>query len=245
VRELTRVAVTETEREWLEAARGKSVRQLEELVVGKCSGDHPSSPHQPAARRHVLRFEVAPETFSLFREALAALQRSTSSSLDDDAALLAMARHVLEGPRDDGRASYQIALSVCAECGRGRQSASGEFVPVGTEIIAMAKCDGQHLGGVTPRWANDGSPLGGALANDNAYVDANAQTTTPAVCPTGCTPSRFRAECFPTTPAFLCPALCGGRFSASKSCRGRFGLSAPRRTWTMPVLAFRETSTAT
>ncbi|MEO8178518.1 MAG: HNH endonuclease [Deltaproteobacteria bacterium] len=176
VRELTRVAVAETEREWLEVARGKSVRQLEELVAGKCPGDDPSSPHQPAARRHVLRFEVAPETFALFREALTALRRSTASSLDDDATLLAMARHVLGGPRDDGRASYQIALSVCQECGRGQQSASGELVPVGTEIVAMAECDGQHIGYVTPRCANDGSPLGAALANDNAHVDADAPT---------------------------------------------------------------------
>jgi hypothetical protein len=176
VRELTRVAVAETEGEWLEVARGKSVRQLEELVAGKCPGDAPSSPHQHAAQRHVLRFEVAAETFALFREALSALRRSTSSSLDDDAALLAMARHVLEGPRDDGRASYQIALSVRQECGRGQQSASGELVPVGAEIVAMAECDGQHLGCVTPRWTHDGSPLSGALANDNARGGADAQT---------------------------------------------------------------------
>src|SRR6187399_778574 len=59
-RELTRVAAPETEQEWLEVAQGKSVRQLEELVAGK-SPDTPSSPSQPSERRHVLRFEVAPE----------------------------------------------------------------------------------------------------------------------------------------------------------------------------------------
>jgi len=85
-----------------------------------------------------------------------------------------MARHVLEGPRDDGRASYQIALSICKECGRGQQSAGGEFVPVGTEIVAMAGCDGQHIGCVSPRWAHDGSALHGALANDNAHGGATA-----------------------------------------------------------------------
>jgi hypothetical protein len=47
---------------------------------------------------------------------------------------------------------------------------------VGAEIVAMAECDGQRLGCVTPRWADDGSPLGGARANDNAHVDANTQT---------------------------------------------------------------------
>ena len=37
MRELTRVAVADTEREWLELAQGKTVRQLEELVAGKSS----------------------------------------------------------------------------------------------------------------------------------------------------------------------------------------------------------------
>src|SRR6188768_2281129 len=45
-RELTRVAVAETEREWLEAARGKTVHQLETLVAGKAPGDTPSLPSQ-------------------------------------------------------------------------------------------------------------------------------------------------------------------------------------------------------
>src|SRR3954462_4432722 len=35
VRELTRVAVAKNEREWIEVARGKTVRQLEELIAGK------------------------------------------------------------------------------------------------------------------------------------------------------------------------------------------------------------------
>ena len=34
LRELTRVATSETEREWLEASRGKTVREIERLVSG-------------------------------------------------------------------------------------------------------------------------------------------------------------------------------------------------------------------
>jgi len=92
VRELTRVAVADTEQEWLELAQGKTVRQLEELVAGKSPGDDPSAPSRPDARRHVLRFEVAPETLALVREAINWLRRRSSDSLDDDAALLSMAR---------------------------------------------------------------------------------------------------------------------------------------------------------
>ena len=182
-RELTRVAVAETECEWLEVACGKTVHQLEALVAGKSPGDEPSSASQPDARRHVLRFDVAPETLALFREAINKLARG-GTPLDDDSALMLMARHVLGGPSDEGRASYQIALSVCPECGRGRQQASGDLLPIGAEIVAMADCDGQHLGLITPPIANEGAHAG-ARANEGAHAGVRAgarakQTVTPA-----------------------------------------------------------------
>jgi hypothetical protein len=42
-RELTRVAVAQTEQDWLEFSRGKSVHELESFVAGKAPG------HRPAA----------------------------------------------------------------------------------------------------------------------------------------------------------------------------------------------------
>ncbi|HKO92261.1 MAG TPA: HNH endonuclease [Polyangiaceae bacterium] len=174
VRELTRVVAPETEREWLDVAQGKTIRQLEELIAGKSQGDTPASPSQPCEQRHVLRFEVAPETLALFREALAALRRSSPGALDDDAALLALARLALGGPRDEGRASYQIALSVCAECGRGQQPSGGELVAVGAEIVEMAHCDGQHLGNISPRAANDSVP--GQTSDAHVSADLHAES---------------------------------------------------------------------
>jgi hypothetical protein len=99
LRELTRVAVADTEHEWLVVSQGKTVRQLEELVAGKSPGDVPGAAGLPAARRHVLRFEVAPETFALFREALAWLRRRSGDDLrDDDSLLLSIALSSV-GPR--------------------------------------------------------------------------------------------------------------------------------------------------
>ncbi len=126
VRELTRVAVADTEQQWLDLAQGKTVRQLEELVAGKRPGDGPDAAMLPAAKRHVLRFEVEPETFALFREAITWLRRRSGDALDDDSALLSMARHVLDGPTDEGRVSYQIALRVCPTCGGGESSTRAE-----------------------------------------------------------------------------------------------------------------------
>jgi len=145
VRELTRVAVPETEQEWLDFTRGKTLRQLEQVLAGKCSGDTPASPPDLSVQRHTLRFEVVAETFALFRDAMNELRRRAGATLDDDSALLEMARHVLGGPRDEGRASYQVVLNVCPECGSGRQQANGGLVPVDPDVIRMACCDAQHI----------------------------------------------------------------------------------------------------
>jgi hypothetical protein len=151
VRELTRVAVAETEADWLAAARGKTIRQLEELVVNKSPGDTPEGRDERPCRSRVLRFEVAPETFALFRDAMRELRRSAGGRLDDDAVLLSMARQVLAGSGDEGRASYQVSLTLCSACGRGDQLGGGELVRVGDELVAMAECDGQHIGPLLPR----------------------------------------------------------------------------------------------
>ncbi len=138
------------------------MRQLEEIVAGKREGDGPDAVGLPAAKRHVLRFEVEPETFALFREAITWLRRQSGDALDDDSALLSMARHVLGGPTDEGRASYQIALRVCPTCGGGEQHASGELVPVAAEVVAMAECDSQHLGRLPSLAANENAVRDGA-----------------------------------------------------------------------------------
>ena len=172
VRELTRVAIPATEREWLEATRHRTVREVEQLVSGHRPGDLPSDAPKGAEKRHVLRFEVSGETLATFREAMAKLRRDAGESLDDDAALLLFSRHVLEGPRDDGRSSYQVALTVCEECRRGTQHGRGERVEVSVQAVEMAECDGQHIGhidGLAPR-ADVGAKRG-AVAG--AHVDAN------------------------------------------------------------------------
>ncbi|HEX4341574.1 MAG TPA: hypothetical protein VH062_36945 [Polyangiaceae bacterium] len=80
-----------------------------------------------------------------------------------------MARHVLGGPAHEGRASYQIALSVCPTYDRGYQHANGELIPVSAEVVAMAECDGQHIGVITP-------PVAGAdpAKDESAHVGADS-----------------------------------------------------------------------
>jgi hypothetical protein len=149
VRELTRVATAHTEGEWLAAAQGRTVRDVERLVSGHGFGSRPQDPVDPQLRRHVVRFEVGGETLAALRDALARIRRDAGGPLDDDATLLLMARQVLGGPKDEGRASYQLAMTVCEDCGRARQHAHGELIDVVPEVVEMARCDAQHLAGAT------------------------------------------------------------------------------------------------
>ncbi len=193
-RELTRVAVAATEQAWLAAAQGKTTREIEALVAGKVPGDEPAATSSTQPLSRVLRFAVAPETFALFREAMHRLRRAAGGSLDDDAAMLSMARQVLAGPGDDGRASYQVSLTVCAACGSASQASAGELVPVSAEIVAMAECDAQHLGQLLPR-----------AANENASSRSKAQPSMPdseSTAPSG-VHARMRASMATASPADL------------------------------------------
>jgi HAMP domain-containing protein len=139
LREITRVATPRTEAEWLQAARGRTVRQIERLVSGKKPGDGPNDLADEAHRRHVIRLEVSGASYATFREMMGKLRRDSGEPLDDDAAVMMMARHVLGGPKDTGRSSYQIKLDMCENCRRGRQQARGQMVEVAPEVVEMAE----------------------------------------------------------------------------------------------------------
>jgi hypothetical protein len=150
VRELSRVVVPDTERAWLDAAGGRTVREIESMVVGRKKGDLPDTPVVPGAGRHVVRFEVSGETLALLRDARIAIADATGEQLDHDALLATLCRSVL----DDGegaeprRARNQIALTICEVCKRGWQDGGGTSIEVGPTVIERARCDAQHVGRV-------------------------------------------------------------------------------------------------
>lgn len=145
VRELVRVAQANTESAWLEAAIGRSVREIEALVAGRSKGDLPTDPAKPMLRRHVLRFEVSGETLALVREMEAKLQRDFGRHVEDDELLQHVARLVLGGPGEEGRAPYQVAVTVCERCGQGWQNGRGEAVAIAPEATAAIQCDAQEV----------------------------------------------------------------------------------------------------
>ncbi len=180
VRELSRVATAETEREWLDAAQGHTIRQIEKLVLGHARGDRPSDVPQTGARRHILRFDVAAETLATFREAMKKLRQDSGERLDDDSALLLMARHVLGGSGSAhlGRASYQLAVVTCEHCGRGFQEAAGERVEVRPEIVDMALCDAQCIGHVAAASPCEPAPAAAESASTHVGQPTTAVPST-------------------------------------------------------------------
>src|SRR5204862_1102348 len=114
VRELTRVATPATETAWIAAAVGKNLRQIEDLVAGHRAGDRPDDPPDPEARTHVVRFELAAETFALLRQTRTVLDDEHGTNLPDDAFVGALCSTLLDGAsagETTGRAKYQIAVT--------------------------------------------------------------------------------------------------------------------------------------
>src|SRR6201999_807950 len=67
IRELTRVATAQTQQEWCDAARGKNVRQIEEMVSCRPRGGRPSDPPVPDLKPQVVRFEISTATHARLR----------------------------------------------------------------------------------------------------------------------------------------------------------------------------------
>ena len=165
LRELTRVATPETEDAWRDAATGKNVRQIEELVAGHQRGDHPDDPADPSAHRYPVRFDLSAEVFARLRQVQAALADEHGGLLDDDRLLTAFCDAVLDGAtasESSGRAKFQIAVTVCERCKQGWQDGAGAKIAIDAAAVDRAHCDAQHIGAldaeVPPRATQDIPP---------------------------------------------------------------------------------------
>lgn len=164
VRELSRVVTPATEAEWIASARGKNLRQIEDMVSGHCPGARPDDPADPDVRTRVVRLELSAETFALFRQAHGALNEEHGRHLDDDELMNALCSAALDGEpgsEPTGRARHQIAVLVCSRCKQGWQDSAGVRVSLPAEAVERAMCDAQYIGsldGDAPERASQGIP---------------------------------------------------------------------------------------
>jgi hypothetical protein len=150
VRELSRIATEATEDEWLEAARGHSLRRIEALVSGHKRGDRPGDPTAPELVNRIVRLELSPDVFALFRQAQEVLADDHGGRLDDSAFIEALCRHALEGngSPEGMRPAHQIAITVCESCKRAWQNGAGREIDVSPEVVERARCDAELIGSV-------------------------------------------------------------------------------------------------
>src|SRR5690349_8166886 len=146
VRELTRVATAETEASWLAAAEGKAVNQIERLVAGHQPGDQPEDPTHPDLRPRVVRIELPPEVYALWRQARSVIAAERGTEISDADFVESLCRGAIapgtgvEGP------SHQIAYQQCPDCRRATQNGAGREIEIAPEVFERASCDAKDLG---------------------------------------------------------------------------------------------------
>jgi hypothetical protein len=144
VRELSRVAVPDTEAAWLEAARGKSLREIEAMVSGHRPGHLPTDPTEPRLHRKTITIEVSPETYDIWRKLHALAAEEHGQRLSDDELIPSLFRRAYAGA--EGAPAYKLAIKQCPDCKRAWQYAGGRDIEVDPAVVECAACDAIHLG---------------------------------------------------------------------------------------------------
>ncbi len=148
VRELSRIAMPATEQAWIDWAKGRRARTIERAVAARRLGEGPRDAGDASRIPHRLSFAVRAETLALFRDLQTRVRIDLGGDVDDDTLLFEIARRALGGPEDDGRASYQVAVSQCEGCGQTSIDAGGVSEVVDPAVAEMFDCDHQHVGRV-------------------------------------------------------------------------------------------------
>ncbi|HSR99072.1 MAG TPA: hypothetical protein VLM79_18585 [Kofleriaceae bacterium] len=145
-RELTRVVTDETEDVWLARAKGLVVNQVEKLVAHHQPGDLPDDPTSPNLKPRVVRFELPPEVYALWRQARMVLAEERGSEIRDADVLETMCRAIIAPGTGASGPAHQIAYQRCPDCHRAVQNGAGRPIDVAPEVFERASCDAKVLG---------------------------------------------------------------------------------------------------
>jgi hypothetical protein len=149
IREITRIATRRTEGAWVAACRGKTCKEIEELLAEREPGDRPESPRKPDLRMKEKTFKYPPQVEAIFRQCRAKLERDMGERVADHEVLEAMGLAFLRGDSAaSANAPAQIAVSVCPACKVARQNGAGVPFAISQAAFERAACDAQWLGNV-------------------------------------------------------------------------------------------------
>jgi hypothetical protein len=172
VRELSRVAVLDTEAAWLEAAGGKSLREIEAMVSGHRPGDLPTDPTEPRLHRRTITLDVSPETYDIWRKLHALAAEEHGQRLSDDELILSLYR----------RAYSEDTASNSTGTGPGTAGTAGTVHS--TSIVSAAGT--VHSTSIVSAAGNStgtGPDTAGAAGNSTAPAGAASNSTAPPARP--------------------------------------------------------------
>lgn len=163
VRELVRVVTPETEDEWVAHVGHMNLREIEDAVSGHAPGDLPDDPTDPDLAMHEITLRVTGAAYAIWRQHRGALDAEHAHHLDDDELVEALCTppRICDDGEVNGRAKYQLALTVCRRCEQAWQDGAGVEVPVDAATLERARCDAQHIGsldGAAPERAHQDIP---------------------------------------------------------------------------------------
>ncbi len=121
VRELTRVATAETEKEWLDAAVESSLTEIEHLVSRSKRGERPpKDPYGLAKTKIKVIGEFELDDLALVQAAIDLESAERGETLDTSTAILSLAKYRLEHPPKEGKKpagqAYQVVYHRCSLC---------------------------------------------------------------------------------------------------------------------------------
>ena len=146
VREISRIATSRTEEEWLGACREKNQRQVEELLAEREVGDRPGSPRKPDLRAKDRTYRgIMPATVAALELARRELEAEMGERLDDNQLLFLLANRAKNGSAPRKKAAAQVAVIVCPACQVGRQLAGNRTIALRHEELQRVFCDAQWI----------------------------------------------------------------------------------------------------
>jgi hypothetical protein len=187
VRELTRIATPETEREWLGTALESSLTEIERLVSRVKKGERPpKDPYGLAKTKIKVIGEFELDDLALVQAAIDLESQARGASLDASTAILSLAKYRLEHASEEGKEErkkksgdrlYQVVYHRCNVCDAAwYETGDG---PIG---VAANKVDGIEREANVIR-IDDGTarPDGAALGKDDPCGSFLSTVNTPPV----------------------------------------------------------------
>lgn len=143
VRELTRVAVRDTEAEWIELAKTSGIRKVEWVVSRTERGERPpKDPYGLCATKLKVTAELSLEDHALWEAAFDRVAARVGLEVETAQVLVVLSRTFLERPIEEGeremRKAFQVVYHQCTECDRAwMETAEGpaEVSPTKVERI--------------------------------------------------------------------------------------------------------------